>query len=134
MPIASPTFMDWPRPPEGFGKDVEASVQADIEAGVVMDVGARFEGDIELSVGETVVGVMEEPDDSVERVKEEVRLLVARMLLTTLSGMGACPGCAHLPTWLSQHVVFTSFSFRGQYVPSAQALSCTESFDMSMHM
>ena len=62
------------------------------------DVGAETEESFGTFVGVTDVEVIEVEVIDVEVIEEgEFELVVARMLLTTLSGMRACPSTANCP-------------------------------------
>ena len=90
-----------------------ADVEADAEENPGTFVGVTDEEVIEVEVIE--VEVIEVEVIEVEVFEEgEIELVVARMLLTTLSGMRACPSTANCPRWLSQQVVFTSALVRAQ--------------------
>lgn len=143
MPTPIPILADSPRPAADADGDVKAGVEAGVEADVEMVVrrtvtggmedleepvgGAEEAIGVERTVGEPVTGEIKELGESVGGAEEAVEVPVARMLLTTLTGIRACPSAANSPRCSSQHVVFTASLARGQNVPSEQLFSCWDS-------
>ena len=104
-------------------------------AGTGGDVVTGVGADVEADVRETVAGAMEDAQESVRGAEEVVAFFAARMLLTALSGMRACPRMGYCPWRLSsQHVAFKSSLVRGQTDPSEQLLSCRDSTTSPKHV
>lgn len=89
--------------------------------------GAEEAVGFEITVGEAVAGGIKELEDVVGESEKAVEFPIAWMLLTTLTGIRACPSAANSPRCSSQHVVFTTSLARGQNVPSEQLFSCWDS-------
>lgn len=150
MPTPIPTFAGSPRPAPGVDGDVKAGVEAGSKVGVEIVVrrtvtggmedleetegGAEEAVNVEIGDGRTVTGEIKELGELVGLAEEAVEVPVARILLTTLTGIRACPSAANSPRCSSQHVIFTTSLVRGQNVPSEQLFSCWDSVLISKHI